>query len=423
MEGSEGWRREADRRAARTAYRPVRPVEPIVARRCGRTSGEPAVRARRQIRTYRDRLEVTDATRSPDAHPRHRPPPLAACCSPPGPPRACGGLVGENGSIALVRTTTLAAWHDGVEHYVTSFEFSGTGESVGLDHPAARRADRRRARRRLDAPAPADRGGSAARAAGASDADRGAAAAERRRDPARDRDRRPRHHRAVRWRRRRRPVGASTTASCSRPTRPEVLDFYAERSPVFLAAKFDASRAAEQGLELRAGHAGAHHHGHARAPGCRCGSSASGVEAERARAGRRLPPHRRRAASSWPAATASTWAQRAGHRPPARRPPQSTTGHGVDARGRCGSPTSPSTRRPATSTTTSRPAVAAGARARRPSTPACSSPASTAPTRPSTPPTATAGASPSVPRSAASAVGVAGAGGGPAAAADRAAAS
>src|SRR5689334_2315411 len=44
---------------------------------------------------------------------------------------ACGGLVGENGTIQLTRTTTLAAYHDGVERYVTSFEFSGTGESVG----------------------------------------------------------------------------------------------------------------------------------------------------------------------------------------------------------------------------------------------------------------------------------------------------
>ena len=47
------------------------------------------------------------------------------------PAGACGGLVGENGTIQLVRTTTLAAYHDGVERYVTSFEFSGEGESVG----------------------------------------------------------------------------------------------------------------------------------------------------------------------------------------------------------------------------------------------------------------------------------------------------
>ena len=43
---------------------------------------------------------------------------------------ACGGLVGENGSIQLVRTTTLAAYTDGVERYVTAFEFTGSGEEV-----------------------------------------------------------------------------------------------------------------------------------------------------------------------------------------------------------------------------------------------------------------------------------------------------
>src|SRR4051812_46771017 len=38
---------------------------------------------------------------------------------------ACGGLVAPNGTISLTRTTTLAAYHDGIEHYLTSFEFSG----------------------------------------------------------------------------------------------------------------------------------------------------------------------------------------------------------------------------------------------------------------------------------------------------------
>ncbi|MGH9272002.1 MAG: hypothetical protein ACRDZ2_12085, partial [Ilumatobacteraceae bacterium] len=49
----------------------------------------------------------------------------------PGVADACGGLVGEDGTIQLVRTTTLAAYHDGVERYVTSFEFTGEGQSVG----------------------------------------------------------------------------------------------------------------------------------------------------------------------------------------------------------------------------------------------------------------------------------------------------
>src|SRR4051812_19747155 len=48
-----------------------------------------------------------------------------------GPAVACGGLVGENGTIQLVRTTTLAAYHDGVERYVTSFAFTGEGEELG----------------------------------------------------------------------------------------------------------------------------------------------------------------------------------------------------------------------------------------------------------------------------------------------------
>src|SRR5882757_6784136 len=47
------------------------------------------------------------------------------------PAMACGGLVGENGTIQLVRTNTLAAYHDGVERYVTSFEFVGEGAEVG----------------------------------------------------------------------------------------------------------------------------------------------------------------------------------------------------------------------------------------------------------------------------------------------------
>src|SRR5437588_12499527 len=48
---------------------------------------------------------------------------------------ACGGRVGENGTIQLTRTTTLAAYHDGVERYVTSFEFTGEGKELGSITP------------------------------------------------------------------------------------------------------------------------------------------------------------------------------------------------------------------------------------------------------------------------------------------------
>jgi hypothetical protein len=43
------------------------------------------------------------------------------------PAAACGGLVAPNGAIRLQRATTLVAWHDGVEHYMTSFAYAGTG--------------------------------------------------------------------------------------------------------------------------------------------------------------------------------------------------------------------------------------------------------------------------------------------------------
>ena len=44
---------------------------------------------------------------------------------------ACGGLVNPNGTVALVKTTTLAGYRFGVEHYITSFEFQGGGEKFG----------------------------------------------------------------------------------------------------------------------------------------------------------------------------------------------------------------------------------------------------------------------------------------------------
>src|SRR5437868_632985 len=48
-----------------------------------------------------------------------------------GPALACGGLVAPNGTVRLLRTTTLAAWHDGQEHYVTSFQFLGEPGTTG----------------------------------------------------------------------------------------------------------------------------------------------------------------------------------------------------------------------------------------------------------------------------------------------------
>ena len=47
------------------------------------------------------------------------------------PAAACGGLVAPNGAIRLDRATTLVEFHDGVEHYLTSFSYQGSASSFG----------------------------------------------------------------------------------------------------------------------------------------------------------------------------------------------------------------------------------------------------------------------------------------------------
>jgi hypothetical protein len=47
------------------------------------------------------------------------------------PASACGGLVAPNGAVRLERTTTLAAYHGGVERYVTSFQYAANQDDFG----------------------------------------------------------------------------------------------------------------------------------------------------------------------------------------------------------------------------------------------------------------------------------------------------
>ena len=44
---------------------------------------------------------------------------------------ACGGLVAPDGDVRLAKATTFVAWSGGVEHYVTSFAFTGAVTDVG----------------------------------------------------------------------------------------------------------------------------------------------------------------------------------------------------------------------------------------------------------------------------------------------------
>jgi hypothetical protein len=161
-----------------------------------------------------------------------------------GPAGACGGLVGENGTISLVRTTTLAAYHDGVERYVTSFEFSGEGKEVGSIVPLP------------DVPTKVERGGDwtlqrlerevappfAARAAedsALSASGNAQVILETKIDALDITILKGGGTEVGKW--------ATDHGFLLTPDTPAVLDYYSQRSPVFMAARFDAAAAGERG--------------------------------------------------------------------------------------------------------------------------------------------------------------------------------
>jgi len=162
-----------------------------------------------------------------------------------GPAGACGGLVGENGTIELVRTTTLAAYTDGVERYVTAFTFTGEGAEVGAITPlpdvpteVVRGGDwtLQRLAQEVAPPLPADRGVAEAASADGAGAE---VLLETQIDALDITVLRGGGDEVGEW--------AADNGFLLTPDAPEVLDFYAERSPVFMAARFDADRAADLG--------------------------------------------------------------------------------------------------------------------------------------------------------------------------------
>jgi hypothetical protein len=159
---------------------------------------------------------------------------------------ACGGLINTNGSVTLVRTTTLAAYHEGIEHYVTSFEFAGGEGEFGSIIPLPGvptkviRGGDWTLQRLVQETQPQPEGlALAATAAGAAE-DRAQVILKTEIDAL--------------------DIvvlegGGTAVGDWARehgfflpPDAPEVLDFYAERSPIFMTVRFDASRAADQGL-------------------------------------------------------------------------------------------------------------------------------------------------------------------------------
>jgi Uncharacterized protein conserved in bacteria (DUF2330) len=165
-----------------------------------------------------------------------------------GPALACGGLVAPNGAVNLVKTTTLAAYVDGVEHYVTSFEFSGAGggkfgsivplPEVPTDVSRAGRWTLQRLVQEVSPPQPV-----LLEAAGAASAARSSAEVlMTERVSALD---------IVILKGGGDEVGtwAKDNGFSLPPDAPEVLDFYARRSPIFMAVRFNLARAQARNLQ------------------------------------------------------------------------------------------------------------------------------------------------------------------------------
>jgi hypothetical protein len=162
------------------------------------------------------------------------------------PALACGGLVGPGGTVQLARTTTLAGWHDGVEHYLTSFTYAGGGARFGSIVPLpgipsdVRKGGEWTLQRlvRETRPVPL-----AARSDTVAATPAPAQVLLTARVDALDLTVLRGGGRAVGDWARAHGFGLSVDA-------PEVLDFYAARSPIFLAASFDARRADARGQRL-----------------------------------------------------------------------------------------------------------------------------------------------------------------------------
>jgi Uncharacterized protein conserved in bacteria (DUF2330) len=176
----------------------------------------------------------------------------AAILAVPVPALACGGLIAPNGAVGLVKTSTMAGYVDGVEHYVTQFEFAGAKGEFGSIVPlpgvptrVVRGGEWTLDRLAIEVQPPILE----AAASGGAEAFRTLEDVEvldQKRIGALDITVLRGGGRAVgQW--------AEENGFSLTPDAPEVLDFYASRSPVFMAAKFDAAEAARRGLETGQG--------------------------------------------------------------------------------------------------------------------------------------------------------------------------
>jgi len=164
------------------------------------------------------------------------------------PAAACAGLIGPNGAVNLLRTTTFAGYHNGVEHYVTSFQSAGGSGQFGSLIPLPGVPDKVEKggawtlQRLIRETTPVRRDFAPLALNSAGSADKAVVLMEVRIDALDITVLQGGGAQVGQW--------ATEHGFRLPPAAPEVLDFYANRSPIFLAAVFDADAAKARGQQI-----------------------------------------------------------------------------------------------------------------------------------------------------------------------------
>jgi hypothetical protein len=164
------------------------------------------------------------------------------------PAAACAGLIGPNGAVNLLRTTTFAGYHDGIEHYVTSFKFQGGSGQFGSLIPLpgvptlVEKGGDWTLQRLIRETELAKRFALAPAALGAAQREDAQVLMQVKIDALDITVLKGGGEAVGRW--------ATEHGFRLPPDAPEVLDFYAARSPIFLAAVFDADAAKAKGQNI-----------------------------------------------------------------------------------------------------------------------------------------------------------------------------
>lgn len=161
---------------------------------------------------------------------------------------ACGGLIGPRGSVNLIETTTLAAYHDGVEHYITSFKFAGAGGQFGSIVPLPGRPTKVERggdwtlQRLVKETSPPAQDVALLAGAGRATSAKAQVILEATIDALDITVLKGGGDEVGVW--------AKDNGFTLPPDAPEVLDHYGAKSPYFMAAKFDADEAAKRGQQI-----------------------------------------------------------------------------------------------------------------------------------------------------------------------------